>query len=101
VVSFSLDMSQMGRELKNIIIIDNSPTSYLFHPSNAVPITSWFNDMNDTELLDLIPFMEDLSMVDNVMTVLDANAGDDDDDDDDDDRSPRRGQQGGGRSGRR
>jgi TFIIF-interacting CTD phosphatase-like protein len=61
----------LGRDLKDIIIIDNSPASYIFHPSNAIPITSWFNDPTDTELLDLIPFMEDLKMVDDVTTVLD------------------------------
>lgn len=61
----------LGRELKDVIILDNSPASYIFHPQNAIPITSWFNDPTDTELLDLIPFMEDLKMVDNVTTVLD------------------------------
>ena len=74
--NFVKDLSQLGRDLKNVIIIDNSPISYMFHPTNAVPITSWFNDANDAELLDLIPFLEDLRMVENVMTVLDsANAG--------------------------
>lgn len=35
-----------------------------------VPVASWFDDMSDTELLDLIPFFERLSKVDNVYTVL-------------------------------
>lgn len=35
-----------------------------------VPVASWFDDMSDTELLDLIPFFERLSTVDNVYTVL-------------------------------
>ncbi len=65
------DLSQLGRDLRNIIIIDNSPTSYLFHPKNAVPITSWFNDPEDTELRDLIPFLEDLRYVNDVTTILD------------------------------
>ncbi|KAI8814838.1 HAD-like domain-containing protein [Cladochytrium replicatum] len=65
------DLSQLGRILKDVIIIDNSPASYIFHPTNAIPITTWFNDPNDTELLDLIPFLEDLKMVENVMLVLD------------------------------
>ncbi|KAJ3097423.1 hypothetical protein HDU96_000388 [Phlyctochytrium bullatum] len=64
------DLGQLGRDLKDVIILDNSPASYIFHPTNAVPISSWFNDPNDTELLDLIPFLEDLKLVDNVMTVL-------------------------------
>ncbi|KAJ3219840.1 hypothetical protein HDU67_009028 [Dinochytrium kinnereticum] len=64
------DLGQLGRDLKDVIILDNSPASYIFHPTNAVPISSWFNDPNDTELLDLIPFLEDLKMVDDVMAVL-------------------------------
>lgn len=65
------DLSQLGRDLRHSIIIDNSPTSYIFHPANAVPITTWFNDLHDTELLDLIPFLADLSNVDDVTKVLD------------------------------
>ncbi|KAK9761513.1 hypothetical protein K7432_013538 [Basidiobolus ranarum] len=69
------DLSQLGRDIRHVMIVDNSPASYLFHPSNAVPISSWFNDPHDTELLDLIPVLEDLALVDNVMIVLD-NASD-------------------------
>jgi len=65
------DLGQLGRELKDSIIIDNSPASYVFHPTNAIPISSWFNDPNDTELYDLIPFLEDLRMVEDVTVVLD------------------------------
>lgn len=67
------DLSQLGRELRDTIIIDNSPASYIFHPTNAVPISSWFNDPHDTELVDLIPFLEDLTTVDDVMMVLDCS----------------------------
>lgn len=35
-----------------------------------MPVASWFDDMNDNELLDLIPFFEKLSKMDNVYTVL-------------------------------
>ncbi|KAI9171845.1 Phosphatase PSR1 [Paramyrothecium foliicola] len=55
------DLSQVGRDLKDTIIIDNSPTSYIFHPQHAVPISSWFSDAHDNELLDLIPVLEDLA----------------------------------------
>ncbi|XP_046461531.1 carboxy-terminal domain RNA polymerase II polypeptide A small phosphatase 1-like [Daphnia pulex] len=64
------DLSRLGRELQKVVIIDNSPASYIFHPDNAVPVASWFDDMSDSELLDLIPFFERLSQVDNVYTVL-------------------------------
>lgn len=64
------DLSRLGRPLEKTIIIDNSPPSYLFHPENAIPILSWFDDEHDTELLDLIPFLEDITKVDDVRTVL-------------------------------
>ncbi|KAK1876447.1 Carboxy-terminal domain RNA polymerase II polypeptide A small phosphatase 1 [Dissostichus eleginoides] len=64
------DLSRLGRDLNKVIIVDNSPASYIFHPDNAVPVASWFDDMSDTELLDLLPFFERLSKVDNVYTVL-------------------------------
>ncbi|XP_031441690.1 carboxy-terminal domain RNA polymerase II polypeptide A small phosphatase 1 isoform X3 [Clupea harengus] len=64
------DLSRLGRDLNKVIIIDNSPASYIFHPDNAVPVASWFDDMSDTELLDLLPFFERLSKVDDVYAVL-------------------------------
>ncbi|UNI23649.1 Protein-serine/threonine phosphatase [Purpureocillium takamizusanense] len=68
------DLSQVGRDLKDTIIIDNSPTSYIFHPQHAVPISSWFSDAHDNELLDLIPVLEDLAgpNVSDVSLVLDV-----------------------------
>ncbi|CAK7209604.1 hypothetical protein SBRCBS47491_000499 [Sporothrix bragantina] len=68
------DLSMVGRDLKDTIIIDNSPTSYIFHPQHAVPISSWFSDAHDNELLDLIPVLEDLAgpTVQDVSMVLDV-----------------------------
>jgi RNA polymerase II subunit A small phosphatase-like protein len=68
------DLSQLGRNLKHVIILDNSPASYIFHPTNAIPVTSWFNDLEDNELYELIPFLMDLKKVDNVTLVLDNNS---------------------------
>ncbi|XP_019945130.2 uncharacterized protein [Paralichthys olivaceus] len=64
------DLSRLGRDLNKVIIIDNSPASYVFHPDNAVPVVSWFDDMSDTELLDLLPFFERLSTMDDVYDIL-------------------------------
>lgn len=64
------DLGRLGRNLHKVVIVDNSPASYIFHPDNAVPVASWFNDMSDTELRDLIPFFERLSQVEDVYTVL-------------------------------
>lgn len=69
----SQDLSQLGREMEDCIIIDNSPASYIFHPHNAVPVSTWFNDPHDTELTDLCPFLTDLATVDDIRGVLDGN----------------------------
>ena len=63
-------MGRLGRELGKIIIVDNSPASYIFHPENAVPVVSWFDDMENKELMELIPFFEELSTADNIYTLL-------------------------------
>ncbi|XP_074169378.1 carboxy-terminal domain RNA polymerase II polypeptide A small phosphatase 1 isoform X2 [Rhinolophus sinicus] len=64
------DLSRLGRDLRRVLIVDNSPASYVFHPDNAVPVASWFDNMSDTELHDLLPFFEQLSRVDDVYSVL-------------------------------
>ncbi|XP_053311764.1 carboxy-terminal domain RNA polymerase II polypeptide A small phosphatase 2 isoform X2 [Spea bombifrons] len=64
------DLSRLGRDLKKTIILDNSPASYIFHPENAVPVQSWFDDMADTELLSLIPIFEELSDSEDIYTSL-------------------------------
>ncbi|KAF8622350.1 hypothetical protein AX15_007082 [Amanita polypyramis BW_CC] len=66
------DLSQLGRPISDTIILDNSPASYIFHPNNAVPVSSWFNDPHDTELTDLVPFLADLGVVEDVRGVLDG-----------------------------
>ncbi|KAJ7188337.1 protein phosphatase, partial [Mycena filopes] len=64
------DLSQLGRPIADTIILDNSPASYIFHPNNAVPVSSWFNDPHDVELTDLIPFLADLTSVPDVRGIL-------------------------------
>ena len=68
------DLSQLGRDIGDTIIIDNSPASYIFHPHNAIPVSSWFSDIHDTELGDMSPFLADLSTVGDVRGILDPTA---------------------------
>jgi len=68
--NFVKDISRLGRDLKHCLIIDNAPSSYLFHPENAIPCETWYDDEHDTELLDLLPILEQVTKVDNVCTYL-------------------------------
>jgi len=68
------DLSKLGRRMEDIIFVDNSPLSYAFQPTNAVPCLSWFDDPNDTQLRDLLPCLRTtLRDVADVRSVLDAN----------------------------
>ncbi|KAJ2827487.1 hypothetical protein GGI24_002632 [Coemansia furcata] len=69
------DLSRLGRDVSQSIIIDNSPASYAFHTNNAIGISTWLNDPMDTELRDLIPFLIDLTCVDDVSAVLSLTHG--------------------------
>ncbi|SCV03518.1 LAMI_0H08790g1_1 [Lachancea mirantina] len=68
------NLSQIGRPLAEIIILDNSPASYIFHPQHAIPISSWFSDVHDNELMDIMPLLEDLAQekVPDVGQILDV-----------------------------
>eukprot|EP01026_Neomeris_dumetosa_P008155 TRINITY_DN1256_c0_g4_i1.p3 TRINITY_DN1256_c0_g4~~TRINITY_DN1256_c0_g4_i1.p3 ORF type:complete len:340 (+),score=55.98 TRINITY_DN1256_c0_g4_i1:306-1325(+) len=55
------DLTKLGRELRNVIIVDNSPNSYIFQPENAIPIRAFMDDMEDRALLELLPLLQDLS----------------------------------------
>ena len=60
------DLSRLGRDLKDIIIVDNLPSSYWLHPFNGIPISSWYDDEGDKELGVLAVLLENLSKVDDV-----------------------------------
>lgn len=64
------DMARLGRNLGDIIIIDNSPNSYLFQPENALPSISWYDDKTDKELMDFVPILEKLAFVRDVRTYI-------------------------------
>ncbi|XP_057677550.1 carboxy-terminal domain RNA polymerase II polypeptide A small phosphatase 2 isoform X1 [Corythoichthys intestinalis] len=69
------DLSRLGRDLHKTLILDNSPASYIFHPNNAVPVMSWFDDADDAELLNLLPVFEELSQAEDIYAQLDQLRG--------------------------
>jgi RNA polymerase II subunit A small phosphatase-like protein len=48
--AFVKDLSKLGRQMTDVIIVDNSPIAYMLQPENALPIISWYEDMTDREL---------------------------------------------------
>lgn len=60
------DLCRLGRELADMVIVDNSPLSYIFQPENALPISGFIGDPNDNALLSLMPILDVLADADDV-----------------------------------
>ncbi len=52
------DLSYLNRDLRHVVILDTNPDSYSYQPFNAIPVKPWRDDADDTELIDLVPFIE-------------------------------------------
>ena len=64
------DLKKLGRELKDIVIVDNSPLSYSLNPENGIPVGTWIEDKRDRELYNLMPILEFLSGVNDVREFI-------------------------------
>lgn len=62
-------------DLKNVLILDNSPVSYALHEHNGVMIEGWINDQNDRDLLHLLPMLYSLSLCIDVRFILGLRSG--------------------------
>lgn len=62
-------------DLKNVIILDNSPISYALHEDNAVMIEGWINDQGDRDLLNLLPMLHSLSLCIDIRFILGLKNG--------------------------
>jgi RNA polymerase II subunit A small phosphatase-like protein len=67
---YTKDLSKIGRYAENAILIDNSPDAYIFQPEQAIPITSWYDDYDDKELLDLIPILIKMSKIPDIRVPI-------------------------------
>ena len=69
------DLTVLGRDLSRTAIIDNTPQAFGFHPDNAIPILSWYDDKSDTALEQLLPVLDTLAEARDVRPLLAAKFG--------------------------
>jgi RNA polymerase II subunit A small phosphatase-like protein len=60
------DLSLIDRDLSQAIIVDNSPSSYIFHPENAIDCSSFIDDPEDRELDQIGAFLAGIKDVKDV-----------------------------------
>lgn len=71
--SYTKDLSAVCTDMSKVFILDNSPAAYRAYPDNAIPISSWFSDSQDTALLNLLPVLDALRFCSDVRSVLSKN----------------------------
>lgn len=69
------DLSNVDKNLQNVLIIDNSPISYALHENNAIIVEGWINDPSDSDLLNLIPLLNGLRYTTDVRSILSLKNG--------------------------
>lgn len=63
------NLVNIKKEISKIVLLDDSNVSGLSYPNNFFPIKKWRGDLNDTELLDIIPFFMNLRKVKDIRSV--------------------------------
>lgn len=59
------------RNIKDIILVDNSIISFAFNLSNGIPIKAFLGEDNDEELLYMVTFLEEIFGKDDVRPHID------------------------------
>ena len=52
------DLSRLGRDLAKMIIVDNLAENFKLQPDNGIFIKAWYDDPEDTALLELSPLLK-------------------------------------------
>jgi CTD small phosphatase-like protein 2 len=68
--NFLKDLHVVGRDMRKMVLVDNSPHAFGYQIDNGIPIESWFDDPDDTELLNLVRFLSTLHPCKDVRTAV-------------------------------
>ena len=64
------ELKRLNRNLKDLIIVDNSPLAYSLDVDNGLPISTWYEDKNDEELDSISYILEFLSKAKDVRKYI-------------------------------
>jgi RNA polymerase II subunit A small phosphatase-like protein len=67
---FIKDLKILGKDLKDVIIVDDNVYSFLLNENNGIVIRPWMGDIGDIELIKLIPLLEFLAKKDDVREII-------------------------------
>ncbi len=62
------DLRVLGRDLKNVVVVDNAPYSFASQIDNGYPIIPFYDNKADQELTVLMGYLKTLESVDDVRT---------------------------------
>lgn len=55
------DLSRLGRDLSKTLIVDNMEENFINQPENGVHILSWYDDMDDRVLEELLLILKEIA----------------------------------------
>eukprot|EP00878_Enallax_costatus_P003790 GHUV01004006.1.p1 GENE.GHUV01004006.1~~GHUV01004006.1.p1 ORF type:complete len:405 (+),score=88.36 GHUV01004006.1:185-1399(+) len=65
------DLSGFGRDLSRVVLVDNSPYSFMLQPSNGLPCMPFHGQSTDKQLLGVIlPLLQSLSQLPDIRPLL-------------------------------
>lgn len=67
---FVKDLSGLGRDLKNVVLVDDNPNSYEFQPDNAIRIKPFIDDFEDGELRKVMEFLQGCDCFDDMRDAV-------------------------------
>lgn len=63
------DLRVLGRDLKDVVLVDNAAYSYAFQLDNGIPILPYYHGSQDYELNALEKYVNSFLMANDVRTV--------------------------------